>query len=285
MIPRTQPLSLTDRESLQRLAKRFGVRPSKRHSQNFLLDASVVQASTDTANIHHGDWVLEVGPGFGVLTEALLRTGADVTAFEIDERLASALMERFRSEKHLSLVVGDFFRWFREHQKDLAQRSYNIVSNLPYHASSHFFETALSAEHPPQKIVVLLQLEVAERIVATPGSMSLLSLAVQLYGKPRLVKRVPCTAFWPLPDVDSALLSVDDIRTPSFDTAPLFRCARMAFTGRRKQLANTLAAGFRKPKEEVAQALKSVDINPTTRPQELSVEEWRRIVGVFRYHP
>jgi 16S rRNA (adenine1518-N6/adenine1519-N6)-dimethyltransferase len=265
--------SLANRDAVMRLARRFGVRPSKRHSQNFLLDASVIRASVATAGCGHGDWVLEVGAGFGALTEGILASGAHVAAFEIDERLAAALLDRFRTNKRFTLVVGDFFRWFRTHTEDLACRPYQILSNLPYHASSHFFEAVLSSPHPPSRVVTLLQREVAERIVARPGAMSLLSLSVQLFGSPAIIRTVPRSVFWPEPDVDSALLAVTDIHHAAIPPE-LFRVARMAFSNRRKQIHNSLEAGLHLSATEVRGLLASCGIKPDVRPQELSVADW-----------
>ncbi len=273
---------LTDLATIQELARRFHVRPSKEHSQNFILDRSVVRSMAEEAETGRGDWVLEVGAGFGALTEELLATGADVLAFEIDENLAAALVERFRDAPTFHLVVGDFFRWYREHPDDLRSKPFSIVANLPYHASSFFFETVLASSTKPRQIIVLLQKEVAERIAAEPGSMSLLSLSVQMYGVPSVLLHVPKRAFWPQPEVDSAVLAVTDVHEGPENAKEIFRLARMAFAGKRKQLHNTLAAGFHRSGAEIIPLLQSAGIAETTRPQELSVEGWARLAETFQ---
>lgn len=277
-----QKPDLTDLGTIQELARRFRVRPDKKHSQNFLLDSSVVQAMAHEAGIGKGDWVLEVGAGFGVLTEKLLATGADVLAFEIDENLAAFLVERFRGEKRFHLVVSDFFRWYRDHIRELSSKPFSIVANLPYHASSFFFKTVLASSAKPQQIIVLLQKEVAERISAEPGAMSLLSLSVQMYGAPSVLLHVPKRAFWPQPDVDSAVLAVTDIHAGPENAKRIFQLARMAFSGKRKQLHNTLAAGLHCSAAEIAPLLRRAKIAETARPQELSVVDWKRLAETFQ---
>ncbi|MFH1171871.1 MAG: 16S rRNA (adenine(1518)-N(6)/adenine(1519)-N(6))-dimethyltransferase RsmA [bacterium] len=277
-------LRLTDVNALKALSRRYGIRPSKAQSQNFLLDRTVLQRTVAAAHCGAGDHILEIGAGFGTLTEALLATGAEVTAFEIDERLSTALRDRFRQQPHLRLIVGDFFRWFRSLTTDLGRHAYSIVSNLPYRASSLFFETVLPSPHPPKTIIVLLQKEVAERIAAQPGSMSVLSLAVQIFGRPEILFHVPRTAFWPQPDVDSALLLVRQISPPAASPDGLFRLARMAFVQRRKQLHNSLQAGLRVTEKEVARILADCDLSPTIRPQELSCDQWWQLVRAVAQH-
>lgn len=268
------PELAAERAALQGAARRYGVHPSKQHSQHFLLDQRVVTTAVTSAGLRPEERVLEVGAGFGILTDALLASGAQVLAFEIDERLVAALSDRFRDAKGLQIIAGDFFRWFREHAAELGASPYAILSNLPYHASSYFFETVLSSPHPPTTIVVLLQAEVADRIAAAPGGFSMLSLAVQVYGTPSILLRVSRNAFWPQPEVDSALLMVRAIKKPEDDATPLFRLAKMAFANRRKQLHNSLKAGLHGSDEEMQRLFSLSGLSPTLRPQDLSVDAW-----------
>lgn len=269
--------SLTDLGVVQGLCRTFGVRPSKKFSQNFCIDSTPLDAMVGAAKLHPGDRVLEVGPGFGVLTERLLAAGATVTAYEIDERLVAALHRQFPSQARLRIVHADFFRWYREHADERATSPFSIVANLPYAVSSHFFSSVLEASTQPNKIVVMLQKEVAERIAAPPGDMSLLSVTVQYFGKPRVVATVPRRSFWPVPDVDSAILSVSDIRPAGPDVHDVFRLARMAFANRRKQLHNSLAAGLHYSSAEAASICTRAGIDPACRPQDLGLEDWRRL--------
>lgn len=277
-----QKPDLSDLGTIQELAWRFRVHPDKKHSQNFLLDRSVVHFMAEESGIGKGDLVLEVGAGFGVLTEELLATGADVLAFEIDENLAAFLVQRFRGEQRFQLIVGDFFRWYRDHIRERSAKPFSIVANLPYHASSFFFEIVLASSAKPQQIIVLLQKEVAERIAAESGSMSLLSISVQLYGVPSVLLQVPKRSFWPQPDVDSAVLAVTDIHAGPENANHIFQLARMAFAGKRKQLHNTLAAGFHYSAAEIIPLLREAKIAETARPQELSIVDWKRLAETFK---
>ncbi len=271
------------RAAAQAWCRRFGIRPTKRLSQNFLLDTRVVRAMASAAITAPGARVFEIGPGLGILTEALLNAGACVAAFELDEKLAAALITRFRANRHFRLTVGDFFRWYTANVHTLAAAPFSIASNLPYHESSRFFSTVLRGTVLPERIVLLLQREVAERAAARAGAMSVLSLVVQLYGTPRILAHVPRRAFWPMPDVDSAVLCIDGIHPPVPEAQHALRYARMAFAGRRKQIHNSLAAGLHTTSAAVTTTLRAANILPTARPQELSVDDWLRLTPLLAH--
>lgn len=277
----TERKSLTSRATLEQLARRFGIRPSKDHSQNFMLDQQVLDGMEKAAGLGSESWVLEVGAGFGALTQTLLKTGANVLAFEIDEKLATVLVDEFRNEKKFQLVVGDFFRWYKEHTDDLTKHPFSIVANLPYNASSYFFQTVLSGQARPDQIIVLLQKEVAERIAAKPGSMSVLSLSVQLYGDPKVLRIVPKSAFWPQPDVDSAVLALKNMHDAPKNVDDILRFAKMAFANRRKQIHNSLAAGLRSETKALVPVFEKAGITPDQRPQELSVAQWEKLADAL----
>lgn len=262
--------------NVQELLRRYNIRPRKGFSQHFLLDEIVLREAVRFGQIRSNLPVLEIGAGIGNLTAELAKTGARVLAFEVDRRFEQLLRDRFGKRKNAQLVFEDFFRWFREHNATLPDE-YIVAGNLPYQSTAHFFRTVLEARQKPSRIVVLVQKEVAERICAAPGAMSLLSLSVQLYARPTIIRKVPRTAFWPQPKVDSALLLLTEIQSPKSDLQSLFSLARIAFSGRRKQLANSLAAGLQKPPSAIVASLRTLNIKPTARPQELSVEEWKRI--------
>ncbi|MBI4414694.1 MAG: ribosomal RNA small subunit methyltransferase A [Candidatus Kerfeldbacteria bacterium] len=275
-VQNNDPHDVTDPAVIRELCRKFGIRPTKKFSQNFCIDPQPLDAMIAAAGLRRGDRVLEVGPGFGVLTERLLAAGADVTACEIDERLVAALLSRFSSAT-LRVVHADFFRWYREHADELAGKPFSIVANLPYAVSSHFFKSVLAHHPQPETIVVMLQKEVAERISAKPGKMNMLALSVQYYGVPRVHAVVPRQSFWPAPDVDSAVASVTNIHPGGEDERELFRLARMAFVNRRKQLHNSLASGLHCSDEEALSLCNRAGINPATRPQDVGLEDWRRL--------
>lgn len=266
--------------SVHELLKRYEIRPRKDFSQNFLLDESVLRDAVRYGRIRTNAPIIEIGAGIGNLTAMLAESGAQIFAFEVDRRFEALLRDRFGRQKNVQLFFEDFFQWFRMHNAKLP-KEYVLVGNLPYQSTAHFFRSVLEARKKPTRIVVLVQKEVAERICASPGAMSLLSLSVQLYGRPAILRRVPRTAFLPQPKVDSALLLVTDIRSPISDFQPLFHISRIAFSVRRKQLAVSLASGLKKPKSDVAAILQKIGMKPTTRPQELTVDQWKKITRAF----
>lgn len=264
-------------QAVRTLCRIYGVRPSWDRGQNFLLDALVVQTAVAAGMLATSSRVIEVGGGFGMLTDALIATGAHVTTVELDERLYGALRKRFRAKKNFECVHGDFLRWYREQSPQLADHPFSIIANLPYSMSAYFFRTVLVGSFVPERIIVLLQKEVVERIAANPGGMSILSVLVQYCGEPEILLNVPRTAFWPQPEVDSALLAVRDIRPPDEQFADVMKIARIAFAGRRKQLQNSLANGLHRRAGAVADLLCSLGLDPAARPQELSIADWRHL--------
>lgn len=268
---------LTDKTALLALARRFGVRPSKKHSQNFILDDEALSVMVEAAELQKGDHVVEVGAGFGALTEKLLAAHADVLACEIDEKLCAALHEKFHAQVGFHLVPGDFFQWYRRAAQELSPKPFSLIANLPYHATSFFFQTVLAGNIQPKQIVVMLQKEVAERIAARPGTMSLLALSVQLFGDAHVLATVPRTAFWPEPDVDSAILHVERIHHGDELTAHVLQYAKMCFSNKRKQLHNSLGAGLHRTSEDATALLVSAAIDRSARPQDLSLADWHRL--------
>lgn len=275
-------MNLADAGTLQQLAARYHVHVTKRFAQHFLVDEAVLGAVVAAAGIGPYDRVLEVGPGFGTLTEALLTAGAAVTAVEVDPRLARALRDRFSGNDRLRIENDEFFHWYKKNILGFGAESFAIVANLPYNISGHFFRVVLSeAERLPSRIVVTVQKEVAERVAAEPGSMSMLGLSVTAFGKPRIVRTVGKGAFWPRPEVQSAILAIDDIERPAIDPAPAFRLAAFAFSERRKQLTGVLARKTAIAKERVIEACIEAGILPEARPQELSLDDWQRLAATL----
>jgi len=258
---------------LRSLMQQAKIHPQRSAGQHFLLDESVVERMVEAAKIKKGDRVLEVGPGFGFLTNYLLEAGAEVTAVELDRQLAAWLTKHF-ADQPLTLVTEDILRY--RYDQVFTNGKYHIVANLPYNITSYFFRQFLSKTPRPKSITVLIQREVAERIVAEPGEMSMLSLSVQWFCKPELLFTVPPESFHPRPAVQSAVLQCTNI-TPGVEPELeqwFFRLAKMGFVGKRKQLRNTLSAGLQLQKEAVDSFLIDTGIPPEARPQDLSLEEW-----------
>lgn len=263
-------------QELRYLLKRHGIAPNKRMGQHFLIDAGVRDDIVRAAKLARDEHVLEVGPGPGILTQALMDAVTRLTVIEADERFVRVLEPLKRVHPGLRVVHGDVLRV--NIPELFADRPYVVVANLPYQITSIFFRVMWGSSHPPERMIVMIQREVAERIMAKPGQMSLLALMIQLYARVSWVRDVPRACFWPVPDVDSAVIRmVRRTHSEVADPEKLLRIARMGFAGKRKQLHGTLAVGLHRTSPEIKQLLEGLNIDPRVRPQELSIEQWERI--------
>lgn len=256
--------------------------------QHFLKDTSIPPRIADAAHLNSGDCVVEVGPGLGVLTEELARKldprHGSLIAVELDDDLLPALKRRFAEMPHVRLVHGDILDIPPEELT--GERAYKVVANLPYYITSAVLRHFLDAKCKPTSLTVMVQREVAERMAAAPPEMSLLAVAVQFYGKARVVFRVPPGAFNPPPKVDSAVVNIAVYEPAERPVQPVseqgfFRIARAGFGQKRKQLTNTLASGLGLEKSYVATQLANIGIDPTRRAETLSLAEWGQVEAVL----
>lgn len=261
-------------EAVERYLRRHGLAARKRLSQNHLVDGQVLETIIEASGAGREHPVLEIGPGIGILTAALLRTGARVTAVELDERLYAHLAIRFAGFDQLRLVEGDFLDL---DLADLVTGAWDLVANLPYHVTSPVLHRVLGHEPRPRRLTLMLQREVAERIAAPPGAMSYLSVFVQYHAQVRVVRVVPAAAFEPAPTVDSAVLTGETRprRLAAEAEEDLWRLVQAGFRERRKMLHNVLPRQLPQVgRSRFEEALRDVGIAPDRRPQTLSVEEW-----------
>lgn len=250
--------------------------------QNFLVSESVLKKIIAASRISKEDTVLEVGPGLGILTVELARCAKKVIAVEKDAALARVLQKNLAAAgiKIVSVVTKDILRVEAE---DLTHEPYIVVANLPYYLTSRFLKKFLSEEtHRPERLILMVQKEVALRIVARPPEMNLLALSVQLFGEPKIVAIVPREAFSPKPKVESAILAIENVSDNFFkehaiDQKLFFAVARKAFQQKRKTLLHSLAS-FWGGREEAEKVFSAAGIKPGARPQELSTDDWARIV-------
>lgn len=258
---------------IKQLLTKYDVRPDKSKGQHFLLDESVVTDMLEVARVAKDDTVLEVGPGMGVLTSALTQRAGQVVAYELDTQLAELI--RSQNADNLRVEEGDALKL------PLPPRGtflpYKVVANIPYSITGVLLRRLVTPPSPPKSLTLLVQKEVAERVCARPGDMSVLAVAVQLHGSPHIVRAVPPESFWPAPKVDSAVLHVElsGRLTVDVDEAQFMRLVKFGFSQKRKQLKNTLAAGLHVEPSLIVAALESVALKSTTRAQELSLEGWR----------
>lgn len=251
-----------------------------------MIDQGVIESMVAAAAVSHTDTILEIGPGFGTLTVALAERSRSVVAVELDKRFAPALDKLATVYPALQCVYGDIFREWATVAPQLNDQKYKLVSNLPYNITSLVLRRFLENALRPSSATLLIQREVAERVVAAPGAMSILSVAVQFYSSPKIIRVVDPSSFWPAPTVHSAIIHLRGIGTDphghaqklgEITTKQFFRVVRVGFAARRKQLHNTLAAGFHRSSEDVKSLLTTIDINPNIRAQDLTVEEWVRL--------
>jgi len=264
------------------LLHRYGLRPDKSLGQNFLIDEAALLRVVEAAGIEGGDDVLEIGPGLGGLTRHLAGRARQVVAVELDGDLLPPLREVLASHPNVRLVHGDILAL--DPAEWMTSPGYLVVANIPYYITSALIRHLLEARTRPSRLVLTLQREVAERITASPGEMSLLALSVQLYGRPRVVAHIPAGAFYPAPKVDSAILRTDLYPTPIIPETHIpgfFRLAKAGFSQKRKTLRNALSGGLACEPAQAEQLLRAAGIDPQRRAEALSLEEWGQLVAVY----
>lgn len=260
------------------LLKRHGLRAHKGLGQNFLQDAQALEKIVSAAEIQRTDTVLEIGPGLGSLTRYLAVSARGVVAVELDENLLPPLKTVLAPYQNVRLVQGDILKLSTNDL--MAEKDYIVVANIPYYITSAVIRHLLENEPKPRRIVLTIQKEVAQRICAQLGDMSLLALSVQVYGKPRIAAYIPAEAFFPAPTVDSAVLCVDIYSTPLIQEElfePFFKLIKAGFSQKRKTLRNSLSSGLHISPANAAEMLTHVNIDPQRRAETLSIEEWERL--------
>ena len=280
--------------NVRRLLREWNLRPDKSLGQNFLVDETILRKIATSAQLSPRDVVLEIGAGTGALTQLLARGAGHVVALELDEQLLPILTHEVSPEENVTVLQGDVLALDpAEAVKDarsklgLSEVTYKVVGNLPYYITSAILRHLMEADRRPELMVVTVQYEVARRIVAKPGEMSMLAVSVQFYGEPELLFRISSGSFYPRPTVDSAVVRIDVHRSPPLgasDAEAFFRVVRAGFSQRRKQLHNALSAGLGEVicKDAVADRLDEAGIDHHRRAQTLSVDEWVSLFGVMR---
>jgi 16S rRNA (adenine1518-N6/adenine1519-N6)-dimethyltransferase len=313
-------MDLTDRQQLIAYLQSHGLYTKKSLGQIFLVDRVSLEKIVAAAELSKDDCVIEIGPGLGVLTKELVPIAKETIAIELDTKLVDLLKRELSADdsKHkLEIINADILKLnLTELTKDC--KKYKVVANIPYYITSKIIRFFSEAEKKPESIVLLTQKEVAERICARPGEMSVLSVSVQYYGTPEVIDVVPKTSFFPMPEVDSAILRIKisnnkflisnqipnskfqipkktgasgikslginstlEISNSGINDKLFFRCVHIGFASRRKTLLNNLSAGYRLEKKATLDILESVGLNEKTRAQELSVENWINLCGRF----
>ncbi len=283
-------------DQLKNLLQQYGIKPSKGKGQNFLINNGILQKIIKAADLSFDDYVLEIGPGFGVLTEALLKDSKKVLSVELDKSLFFFLKKKFKQAKNFELLEADILKIRNEEIVKLlkcGKVGYKLIANLPYAISKPVLQKFLVYDPKPKEIVVLLQKEVAQKIIARPGQMSILSLSVQFYGRPQIIDSVAKQNFYPEPKVESAILKIkvnNDLlpreikkilEGVDFEIKKFWQLVKIGFSSPRKQLQNNLSAGFKISKIDTKNKLKLANLNDNVRPQDLSLADWARLYLQF----
>jgi 16S rRNA (adenine1518-N6/adenine1519-N6)-dimethyltransferase len=259
------------------LLRQWQIQPSKSLGQNFLVEPVILERIVDAAELSCQDTVLEIGAGLGTLTEYLAQQAGHVVAVEIDKHLLPILRSVMRPLENVTIVEGDILALQPSDLIDVPSERYQVVANLPYYITSAVLRHLLESDLKPQRMVLTVQREVADRITAEPGDMSLLAVSVQFYGSPQTLFRIKPGSFYPSPSVESAVLRIDVHPRPTVevpDGETFFRVVRAGFAQRRKQLHNTLSASLQLSSDEVSARMEDVGIDSRRRAQTLSLEEW-----------
>ena len=268
--------------SISAIIERYHLRPDKSLGQNFLTDPSILEKILQIAAVSEEDTVLEIGAGLGHLTAVLAKTARSVVAVEIDPRFIPVLEELLASFPNIRLVQGDILQL---DPADLVEKEgYLVVANIPYYITSRIIRNLLESRRAPREIILTIQYEVARRICAQNGKLSLLALSVRMYGTPSLELRIPAGAFYPVPKVDSAVIKID-LQSGPLLPEPLrdkfFEIVKAGFTHNRKTLRNSLSKGLGWPTERTEKLLENAGIDPRRRAETIQINEWLELTHCY----
>ena len=266
------------------------IKPKKSLGQNFLQDNAVVEKIITSSDLKSADFVIEIGPGQGVLTEQLAKHVKKVIAIELDDSLVLLLEKKFADNQNVEIIHEDILKinlpelighWVSKGTPSVLP-DYKVVANIPYYITSPIIRLFLEQANQPTEIILMIQKEVAERIVAPKGQMSILAVSVQYYAAAEIIFDVNRNSFSPAPKVDSAVIKI--IPNKKFDKEAdkkFFRIVKAGFSAKRKTLLNNLTSSLQLDKNFVEEKLKTVGISPTARAQELDIENWKKLTKIF----
>ena len=263
-------MDLASKKTIKELLQKYNIKPSKRLGQNFLIDKSVLRKIIETANLSSKDTILEIGPGLGILTIELAKQAKQVIAVEKDKRMCEILKEVLKDYKNVKIINQDALSYELPASRQGGRvTSYKLIANLPYYITSPVIRKFLETKNHPKETILMVQKEVAQRIVAKPLQMNLLAVAVQFYAKAEIVSYVRKKSFYPQPKVDSAIIKIVPQPIPKINTKKFFQLVKTGFSSKRKMLKNNLQL-----EESI---LKKIKINPKTRAENLSIQDWLKL--------
>lgn len=267
-------MNLSSPAILKSILEKHNIHPSRRLGQNFLIDKNILNKIVQAADLTKDDTVIEVGPGVGVLTQELAGLAKKVIAIEKDRKMTEILGYVLEGIGNVEIINEDILKW-ENNQTQL----YKVVANLPYYITSPVVRKFLEASwRQPNCMVLMVQKEVADRMVAVSPDMSILAVATQFYGKPKIVAKVSKNSFWPIPKVDSAIIRITRDERYTKDARGkekvFFRLVKVGFASKRKQLIGNLARGFNISREELEKIFNQLGFNMKVRAQELTISQW-----------
>lgn len=265
-------MDLTDKKQLINFLKENRIWPKRKLGQNFLINQEVIDKMVETAKLTSKDFVLEIGPGLGILTRVLLQTGAKVFSIEKDRDFC-AILEKSFHQKNFTLKCADALLEIKNLN---LPKNYKVVASIPFQISSPLIQLLLSSSNKPKTMVILMQYEVAQRIAAKPGESErgFLTVLVENLATSKIIQKIDKENFYPIPEVDAAILLIKT-KTEDFETSPFFfRLVKAGFASKRQQIANSFSNNLALPKEKIIKILKDCSLDPKLRAEDLALEEW-----------
>jgi len=265
-------MDLTSPKTIKELLAKHGAKPSKTMGQNFLVHRPTLDKIIEAANIKNTDTIIEVGPGLGTLTQELAKKAKKVIAIEKDGGMVEILKETLAGFSNVEVAQGNVLE-ISNFKFQIS--NYKVAANVPYYITSPIIRMFLEAKNQPEEIVLMIQKEVAQRICAKPGDMSILAASVQFYANAKIISKVSKECFWPKPNVDSAIIKITPKKeVPAVNPELFFKVVKAGFLHPRKQLINNLTKGLIIHREQVNSWLLENNINPLQRAETLSIQDW-----------
>ena len=269
---------MLSKSQIKQILKDRDLKPTKKFGQNFLINQKPIQQMIIAADINPNDTILEIGPGLGALTQELITTGAKIIAQEKDRNLVAVLKEQFKTVENLEIIEGDARAIVGN--KNFCSLQFKVIANLPYYLTAPIIRQFLEAENPPELMVFLIQKQVGQRICAKPPRMNLLAVSVQLYATPKIINYVSQKCFWPMPEVDGAIIKImphHEKTGATTDRERFFKIVRAGFSHPRKILISNLADGLNMNKNDLEKAFTTLAIPLKSRAENLAVAEWIKL--------
>ena len=277
-------MDLSSKKTIQTLLEKYQAQPSKKLGQNFLIDKNIIKKFIEACDLKTQDVVLEVGPGTGILTQEIAKRAKKVIAVEKDPKMTEILSETLKDFQNINIIQEDI------RKTDLnpyasSSKSYKVVGNLPFYLTAPLIRKFLELKNPPQEMILIIQKEVGQRIVAQPPDMNFLAVSVQVYAQPKIIKYISKNSFWPQPDVEGVIIKINpyqsQIKTSSQFQQQFFKIVKAGFSQPRKQLVNNFSKKLNlsttKNKEEVKNWLLENNIQPSQRAETLSIKDWLKL--------